>query len=307
MGETLEQAVAREVEEESGIIIDPHAVPPIYLGSQPWPFPSSLMVGFAAHATLPTPLLDTNNPRNPSSGSIGSSSSTPPSGYDLLSQVGRRACLEVGITSEEVQSIMWPPLQPVKVDPHELEDARWFHKDFLTAALSSSDQTTNQDTTTTANSSSRYFPGPLSEAQPVFRIPGHYALAHRVIHSWLKAGSSDTALLPEVAIDQGTFKYVLIRVSNVMTGACTVIVRGDTRAPYHNDIFQTAKREAYFVDPALELQPLGGGRMEHSPEGKWVKVFGYSAAFGQAPHEMTAVLLRKWLPWYDVEVSYDGY
>lgn len=43
-GESLEAAVAREVFEESGIRV----VDPVYLGSQPWPFPASLMVGFAA-------------------------------------------------------------------------------------------------------------------------------------------------------------------------------------------------------------------------------------------------------------------
>jgi NAD+ diphosphatase len=43
-GESLEEAVVREVYEESGV----RAGPPRYLASQPWPFPSSLMVGFIA-------------------------------------------------------------------------------------------------------------------------------------------------------------------------------------------------------------------------------------------------------------------
>ena len=43
-GESLEAAVAREVAEEVGIAVDEVT----YLGNQPWPFPSSLMVGFAA-------------------------------------------------------------------------------------------------------------------------------------------------------------------------------------------------------------------------------------------------------------------
>lgn len=43
-GESLETAVEREVFEESGIhVTDAH-----YLGSQPWPFPASLMLGFSA-------------------------------------------------------------------------------------------------------------------------------------------------------------------------------------------------------------------------------------------------------------------
>ena len=45
-GESLEDAVAREVLEETGIEIDRIA----YHSSQPWPFPASLMLGFTAHA-----------------------------------------------------------------------------------------------------------------------------------------------------------------------------------------------------------------------------------------------------------------
>jgi len=43
-GESLEAAVVREVFEESGLTV----VDPVYLGSQPWPFPASLMLGFTA-------------------------------------------------------------------------------------------------------------------------------------------------------------------------------------------------------------------------------------------------------------------
>jgi NAD+ diphosphatase len=43
-GESLEAAAQREVFEESGVRI----LTPKYLGSQPWPFPASLMVGFYA-------------------------------------------------------------------------------------------------------------------------------------------------------------------------------------------------------------------------------------------------------------------
>jgi NAD+ diphosphatase len=46
-GESLEAAVRREVHEEVGIDV----VDVTYLGSQPWPFPSSLMLGFTARAT----------------------------------------------------------------------------------------------------------------------------------------------------------------------------------------------------------------------------------------------------------------
>jgi NAD+ diphosphatase len=43
-GETLEQAVEREVKEEVGISVRNIR----YFGSQPWPFPHSLMIGFTA-------------------------------------------------------------------------------------------------------------------------------------------------------------------------------------------------------------------------------------------------------------------
>ncbi|MEM9056672.1 MAG: NAD(+) diphosphatase [Pseudomonadota bacterium] len=46
-GESLEEAVTREVFEETGILVQD----PVYHSSQPWPFPSSLMVGFHARAT----------------------------------------------------------------------------------------------------------------------------------------------------------------------------------------------------------------------------------------------------------------
>lgn len=45
-GESLEDAVAREVREETGVLVDTVE----YHSSQPWPFPSSLMLGFVAHA-----------------------------------------------------------------------------------------------------------------------------------------------------------------------------------------------------------------------------------------------------------------
>src|SRR3546814_8721518 len=46
VGESVEEAVARELKEEAGINV--HNVR--YVASQPWPFPSSLMIGCFADA-----------------------------------------------------------------------------------------------------------------------------------------------------------------------------------------------------------------------------------------------------------------
>jgi len=54
-GESLESAVIREVHEESGLVV----TDPVYLGSQPWPFPASLMVGFRAWVAEGTPTAGT--------------------------------------------------------------------------------------------------------------------------------------------------------------------------------------------------------------------------------------------------------
>jgi NAD+ diphosphatase len=51
-GESLEQTVAREVLEETGVRVRSCH----YLASQPWPFPGALMLGFLAQADADTPV-----------------------------------------------------------------------------------------------------------------------------------------------------------------------------------------------------------------------------------------------------------
>ena len=45
-GESVEHALVREVSEETGLVVTDLQ----YVGSQPWPFPQSLMLGFRARA-----------------------------------------------------------------------------------------------------------------------------------------------------------------------------------------------------------------------------------------------------------------
>src|SRR5690606_34279925 len=53
-GETIEDAVRREVKEEAGILAGRVA----YHSSQPWPFPSSLMIGCFARAASRDLVID---------------------------------------------------------------------------------------------------------------------------------------------------------------------------------------------------------------------------------------------------------
>ena len=54
-GETIEEAVAREVFEEAGLVVRDVR----YIASQPWPFPSSLMIGCHAMADSAALTIDT--------------------------------------------------------------------------------------------------------------------------------------------------------------------------------------------------------------------------------------------------------
>lgn len=53
-GESLEDAVAREVLEETGVNVQEV----VYQGSQPWPFPSSIMLGFRARTASERIIVD---------------------------------------------------------------------------------------------------------------------------------------------------------------------------------------------------------------------------------------------------------
>ena len=100
-GETIEAAVARELKEEAGIDVADVR----YVASQPWPFPSSLMIGCRARA-------------------LG----------DALT-----------------------------IDFNELDDARWFTREEVTAAVA-------------------------GDSQAPFQAPPHWAIASTLLDDWL--GSS---------------------------------------------------------------------------------------------------------------------
>ncbi|MBA0051456.1 NAD(+) diphosphatase [Streptomyces sp. AJS327] len=92
-GESLEAAVVREVAEEAGVTVGSVD----YVGSQPWPFPSSLMLGFMAHATSPRIQVDGDEiedarwfSREDLRLAINSGEVLPPSGISIASRLVER-------------------------------------------------------------------------------------------------------------------------------------------------------------------------------------------------------------------------
>lgn len=281
LGETFEMAVAREVLEEAGVEVDISSVR--YAASQPWPFPSSLMIGFTAAAAAQPPALATSGGDGGAGGAKGAS----------LREDERAAILGA-------QRALPAP----QVDTLELEEARWIHRDFVRAAVSEG-----------GAAAAAALPGGT-----LFGVPGRYAIARVLLERWAAEGSTAALddVLPSVRIDTGdglsvlslsgagVLKYVLMRVSSRRGGGGSkLIVRGDKLMPFHRDILEAARAEA--SPHGLKVEPLGGGRMEHRPELNVVRVYGFSQAFGQADHEVTAALVRRWYPFYEVTTSNDGY
>ena len=60
-GESAEDAVVREVYEETHIVVEDVR----YFGSQPWPFPNSLMLGFTADEAAKLIPATTTKPKPP--------------------------------------------------------------------------------------------------------------------------------------------------------------------------------------------------------------------------------------------------
>lgn len=83
---------------------------------------------------------------------------------------------------------------------------------------------------------------------------------------------------------------------------CSILAAAD-RLP---DVRMCTLQSSPITTP-LPYRSAGGGRIEHYPSQRIIAVYGYSAAFGQAPHHVTAALLRRWLPFHDITASYDGY
>ncbi|KAH9305062.1 hypothetical protein KI387_009466, partial [Taxus chinensis] len=258
IGETFEMSIAREVKEEAGITVDINSIR--YVATQPWPFPSSLMVGFIA--------------------SVEKFETTTSEGSPLLHE--NAVPIENSSLSPILGNISLPK---IFVDGNELEDARWIHKDFLRAVLL----------------------GKVLPSSGEFNVPGKHAIAHHLMEKWIsekRCGEWAGDYIETVEIDKGVFKYVLICIHDDK-GHKKLIVRGSSALAYHADILKQIRDKIGSL--AFHADPLGGGRIEHHPEQKVIHVYGFSQAYGQANHEVTASLLHQWHPFHQISVSWDGY
>ncbi|KAH8313755.1 hypothetical protein KR067_011383, partial [Drosophila pandora] len=125
------------------------------------------------------------------------------------------------------------------------------------------------------------------------------------LHIIRKMSEEALAAVPLVNIsDKGIFKYIQIVVINGGKTSKTV-VRGFDDCTWHADIFE--REEAIFAKSGLKAECPGGGRIEHNPEKKYLKVYGYSQGFGKADHAQTKKILETQYPDYTIEISDDGY
>ena len=116
---------------------------------------------------------------------------------------------------------------------------------------------------------------------------------------------------PSVRIDKGVFKYVLIEAYATDPGTDTehskLLVRGLVSAEYHADVYEHEEELLRKSSGGLDCQCLGGGRILHEPERKYIKVYGYSVGYSKADHTKSVELLKKHYPNYEIEWSDDGY
>ncbi|XP_068153377.1 sex-regulated protein janus-A [Drosophila tropicalis] len=143
----------------------------------------------------------------------------------------------------------------------------------------------------------------LKSAAALYRQVAGFRLLHKMSEQNLKAVTS-------VDIDNsGIFKYVLIKVTGNEAADGTEpsknIVRGYADCQWHADIYERTQESV--KGTGLDTECLGGGRIEHNPDKKYIKIYGYSQGYGKADHlESKRILLTKYKD-YEIETTDEGY
>jgi len=114
--------------------------------------------------------------------------------------------------------------------------------------------------------------------------------------------------IPDVDIDEGVFKYVLITVADAKDESVEkLVVRGNTDAEYHADVYEAFCRKT--EGPlGMDCQCRGGGRINHNSEEKKILVYGHSVGYGKADHSKTVAILKGHYKEYSsITFSNEGY
>ena len=117
------------------------------------------------------------------------------------------------------------------------------------------------------------------------------------------AAATGPCPLPIVDLHSGVFKYVLVRCSS---GAGTHwLVRGYNGCDYHADVLAKLEEQC----PAgVNLECVGGGRIDHRPAERKLVIYGYSQGFGRADHSRTSLLCKEHFGGnYDISWNNEGY
>lgn len=129
IGETLEATVCREIEEETGVQCEPQSVQ--YVCSQPWPFPQSYMMAFTAEAKRRPDEEDATSDFAPHSLFADTTLDLERLNLVVKPEVPL-ITVGGGWVHDSTGRFFLPKAAP---PPHELEDARWFHKDVLNGIM----------------------------------------------------------------------------------------------------------------------------------------------------------------------------
>eukprot|EP00055_Hartaetosiga_balthica_P016818 m.108049 g.108049 ORF g.108049 m.108049 type:complete len:127 (-) comp9184_c8_seq1:1955-2335(-) len=106
--------------------------------------------------------------------------------------------------------------------------------------------------------------------------------------------------------DEGVFKYVLMHVTDPISGESKTVVRGFNHCEFHDDVFCKASKPLEAL--GLKVEERGGGRIEHHRSKGTCFVYGYSMAFGRAKHGIAVQLIQQAYPEHtSVSFSNEGY
>lgn len=123
-----------------------------------------------------------------------------------------------------------------------------------------------------------------------------------------KDGADSFLSVPNVSIDEGAHKYVLIGARHPQSGQHQHFVVSKHGAPYHRDAAEPAI-ERLEKSGYSEIDVKGGGRILLDSHQQKVSIFGFSYGFGRADHAVSQSVVEADERYKDYEVttSNEGY